>query len=128
MLEQERQHLERFNALMSARHVRPTLLSPLWHIAGYALGAITAKLGPAAAMACTEAVEEVIDAHYESQAQRLDRHDPALKELILTCQKEEQEHRDISRERGARNAPLYPLLTTAIKAGSRLAIWLSKRV
>ena len=39
MAEQERRHLATFAALMIERRVRPTLLSPLWHVAGFALGA-----------------------------------------------------------------------------------------
>ena len=33
--------------------MRPTLFQPLWDKAGFALGAITAAIGPNAAMACT---------------------------------------------------------------------------
>ena len=57
----ERRHLEKFSELIVKRRVRPTVLSPLWHVAGYALGFATAKLGKEAAMACTVAVEEVIE-------------------------------------------------------------------
>ena len=61
MLEQEKQHLDQFNEMMAHRHVRPTALSPLWSVLGFALGAGTALMGKKAAMACTVAVEEVID-------------------------------------------------------------------
>ncbi|HEV8680857.1 MAG TPA: demethoxyubiquinone hydroxylase family protein, partial [Stellaceae bacterium] len=67
MAEQEGRHLAAFDELVRARAVRPTALQPLWHIAGYALGAATALLGERAAMACTVAVEEVIDEHYRDQ-------------------------------------------------------------
>ena len=56
MARQEERHLERFNALMAERRVRPTLLQPVWDIAGFALGAATALIGEKAAMACTDAV------------------------------------------------------------------------
>src|SRR5947207_318952 len=77
MAEQEARHLATFNQLMQSRRVRPTLLQPLWHMAGYALGAATALLGEEAAMACTVAVEEVIDEHYQDQAERLGDAEPA---------------------------------------------------
>ena len=83
MAEQERRHLDGFDALIADRHVRPTLLSPLWHVAGFALGAGTALLGP---------------------------------------------NRDTAIEQGAEEAPGYEMLTGAVKAGSRLAIWLSTRI
>ena len=128
MAEQEQEHLERFNTLMVERRVRPTVLSPLWHVAGYALGAGTALLGERAAMACTVAVEDVIDEHYEKQAQKLDDTESELKAVIEKFQADEREHRDTALEHGATGAPGYPVLSGAIKAGSRLAIWLSERI
>ncbi len=71
MAEQEGRHLAEFDRLLGDRRVRPTALQPLWHVAGFALGAATALLGPKAAMACTVAVEEVIDEHYRRQGEAL---------------------------------------------------------
>ncbi len=68
MAEQEQRHRAQFDRLLGERRVRPTALSPLWHVAGYALGAASALLGEQAAMACTVAIEEVIDGHYARQA------------------------------------------------------------
>src|SRR5260370_1273103 len=82
MAEQEKRHLAAFDDLVRARQVRPTLLQPLWHVAGYALGAATALLGARAPLACTVAVEEVIDEHYRHQAERLGAADPPLSETI----------------------------------------------
>ncbi len=71
MAEQEQAHLRRFDRMIADRHVRPTVFAPLWHVGGFLMGAGTALLGAPAAMACTVAVEEVIDAHYGAQAARL---------------------------------------------------------
>jgi len=128
MKEQEIGHLKSFEHLIVENRVRPTLLQPLWHIAGYALGVSTALMGEKAAMACTAAVEEVIDEHYERQLIRLGSENPALSHLIRTCQEEEREHRDLAFAHGAAEAVAYPLLSRTIKAGSRLAIWLSERL
>jgi ubiquinone biosynthesis monooxygenase Coq7 len=128
MAAQEAVHLQKFDRLMNERRVRPTLLSPVWHMAGFALGAATALMGEKAAMACTVAVEEVIDEHYARQAERLDNDDPALKGLIEECRAEEIEHKHEAEQAGAREAPGYPVLSGAIKTGARLAIWLSSRV
>lgn len=127
MAEQERRHLAAFDALMAERGVRPTALQPLWHVAGYALGAATALLGPRAAMACTVAVEEVIDEHYRAQAERLSDADPELKAAIETARADEIAHRDTALAHEAEQAAGYETLTGAIKAASRLAIWLSTR-
>lgn len=127
MAEQEEKHLKTFDELINERHVRPTLLHPLWHAAGFALGAATAMMGEKAAMACTEAVEEVIDEHYAKQAEELGDEEPELKATIEQFRAEELEHRDTAREHDAAGAPGYELLTAGVKAGSRLAIWLSTR-
>jgi ubiquinone biosynthesis monooxygenase Coq7 len=128
MLAQEEEHLATFNSIMAARGVRPTALEPVWHVAGFALGAATAMLGKEAAMACTVAVEEVIGEHYAGQAARLGDDERELRETITAFRGDELHHRDESLKHGAENAPAYPLLTGAIKAGTRLAIWLSKKI
>jgi 3-demethoxyubiquinol 3-hydroxylase len=128
MAAQEKRHLAEFDQLLVARRVRPTALAPLWHIAGFALGAATALLGVRAAMACTVAIEEVIDAHYADQAERLGDSEPALKATIEEFRGDELEHRAVALEQGARETLGYEVLTTAIKAGSRLAIFLSTRI
>ena len=128
MYDQELVHLEAFDKMMADRRVRPTALQPLWHVAGFALGAATALMGEKAAMACTVAVEEVIDEHYARQAERLGEEEAELKATIEEFRADELEHRDTGLAQGAEEAPAYGLLTGAIKAGSRLAIWLSERV
>lgn len=128
MAEQERRHLAEFDRLLVERRVRPTLLSPVWHVAGWTLGAATALLGEQAAMACTVAVEEVIDEHYAAQAEALGGAEPELKATIEEFRADEVRHRDIGLAHGAEEAPGYGLLTEAVKAGSRLAIWLSSRL
>ena len=127
MLAQEGEHLKRFNALMAARGTRPTALQPLWHVAGYALGAATALLGKEAAMACTVAVEEVIGEHYQEQAAQLGEDEKELRETITAFRDDELHHRDVGLSHGAETAPAYEALTMAIKTGTRLAIWLPKR-
>ena len=128
MAAQEQHHLDRFNALVAGRGVRPTALQPVWDVAGFALGAATALIGPKAAMACTEAVETEIDLHYGAQLDALADSDPELSADIERFRAEELEHRDSARAHGAADAPAYPLLTGAIRAGCRLAIALSKRI
>jgi len=130
MLEQEKQHLETFDKLVGDRKVRPTALLPFWHLAGFALGAGTALLGEKAAMACTVAVEEVIDEHYSDQISELNANgeEEGLQETFETFRLEELEHRQTGLNNGAESALGYELLTGAVKVGSRLAIWLSTRV
>jgi 3-demethoxyubiquinol 3-hydroxylase len=128
MQAQEQVHLDTFSELIARRRVRPTALLPLWHLAGFALGAVTAALGERAAMACTVAVEETIDEHYASQTATLGEDEAPLRETIERFRAEELEHRDIGLEHGAEQAPGYRLITLAIKAGCRLAIKASERI
>jgi ubiquinone biosynthesis monooxygenase Coq7 len=128
MAAQEQRHLDRFNALMVERRVRPTALQPLWSVAGFALGAATALMSEKAAMACTDAVETEIDRHYSEQLEELGSLDPKLSADISEFQAEELEHRATAREHGAQEAVGYPLLSAAIRAGCRVAIELSKRI
>ncbi len=127
MAEAEKRHLARFERLLQERRVRPTLLHPLWNVAGYALGAATALLGEHAAMACTVAVEEVIDEHYQAQAKILGKDDPAIRETILSFRGDEIAHRDLALAQGAEESPGYDLISAVVKTGSRVAIWLSTR-
>src|SRR6186997_1572942 len=112
MAEQEAGHLAEFDKLMARRGVRPTALQPFWSVAGYALGAATALIGPEAAMACTAAVEEEIDAHYSRQLERLehDGDDPELAAMIDRFRADERAHRDTAYAAGAARAPAFPLL------------------
>ncbi|WP_199798674.1 demethoxyubiquinone hydroxylase family protein [Erythrobacter sp. HKB08] len=130
MAAQEEVHRAKFDALMARRGVRPTALQPFWSVAGYALGAGTALLGPEAAMACTAAVEEEIDKHYSEQLDALeeDGSDPELAAMIEQFREEEREHRDTAIAAGAEKAPAYPLLSGAIRLGCRVAIKLAERV
>jgi ubiquinone biosynthesis monooxygenase Coq7 len=123
----EAQHLAQFETLLHERRVRPTLLQPLWSIAGYALGAASALLGERGAMACTVAIEEVIDEHYLAQAEYLAERDPGLQETVLAFRDNEIAHRAAALAHGAAETPGYQVLTAMVKAGSRLAIWLSTR-
>ncbi|MBV8468136.1 MAG: demethoxyubiquinone hydroxylase family protein [Burkholderiales bacterium] len=127
MEEQEREHLARFNQLAAQHRVRPTLLQPLWHLAGFALGAGTALLGEKAAMACTVAVEDVIEEHYARQETVLD-DQPELKATVQQFRAEEVEHRNSAIAQGAEQAAAYPVLYSAISAGTKFAIWLSERI
>ena len=128
MAAQEAAHLRTFSTLVAARRVRPTALLPVWHLAGFALGALTAALGEKAAMACTVAVEDAIEAHYAAQAAELGETEPELKQTIATFRAEELEHRDIGLTHGAAETPGYRLLYRAINTGCRVAIRISERI
>ncbi len=128
MQAQEQVHLDSFARMIAERRVRPTMLLPFWHVAGFALGAVTAALGERAAMACTVAVEEAIDDHYASQSAVLGPDEAALRDTIEVFRAEELEHRDIGLAHEAELTPGYRVLSAVIKAGCRVAIAVSERI
>lgn len=128
MQDQEAVHLARFDALLNAEKVRPTVMTPVWRLAAMALGVGTALIGEKAAHACTEAVEDVIEKHYADQIAELSERDPALAAELTVFRNEELAHHDHAVEHGAREAPAYRLLSAVIKVGCRAAIKVSERV
>ena len=128
MQSQEERHLKTFDEIMVERGVRPTLLQPIWRVAGHALGVTTALMSPSAAMACTVAVETEIDRHYSEQLRALGDDEPDLAATLGRFRDEELEHRDTAIAAGAEDTFGYPLLSAFIRAGCRLAIALSKRI
>ena len=128
MADQEQEHIEKFNELIIEKRVRPTVLLPVWNIAGFALGAGTALMGEKAAMACTVAVEKVIGEHYREQQNLLEDDEKELKKTIAKFEKDELEHHDIGLEHDAENAPGYRVMTKVIEIGCKAAIAISKKI
>ena len=124
----EQVHLSRFDELLSERKVRPTLMSPLWRLAAFTLGAGTALIGDKAAHACTEAVESVIEKHYAGQIDELKDRDPALAAELSKFRDDELMHRDLAIEEGAHEAAAYPLLSAVIQTGCKVAIKISEKL
>jgi len=129
MWDQEKCHRAKFEELIKKHRVRPTVMTPIWNVAGFMLGAGTALLGEKAAMACTVAVETVIVEHYNDQLRTL-LEDPdcnkELMEVITKFRDEEQEHHDTGIDHGAEQAPYYSFLSEVIKRGCKVAIAISK--
>ncbi len=124
----EAHHLSKFDQLVMERGVRPTLLGPAWNSAGFLLGAATALMGEKSAMACTAAVEDVIEKHYASQAEELAAVDPELCETVREFREDELEHKTTAETEGAADAPANRLLSAVIGAGCRVAIKLAEKI
>lgn len=125
---EEQKHLDAFDEFLIDRDVRPTALAPIWNVAGYGLGVVTALMGEKAAHACTEAVETVIEQHYAQQIEQTKDIDPALSATFAEFREDELHHRDIAVDGGAKEAPGYGLLSRVITAGCHLAIKVTSRV
>ena len=128
MADQEQEHIEKFNELILEHRVRPTAFLPLWNVAGFGLGAVTAMMGEKAAMACTVAVEKVIGEHYREQQDFLEDDHKDLRTTIKKFEKDELEHHDIGIDHDAENAPGYNIMKTVIEFGCKTAIAISKKI
>lgn len=134
MWSQEKEHLRAFERMLPRHRARPTALLPIWNAAGFALGFASALLGTRGAMACTVAVESVITEHYDNQIRELladtggSKEHAELLDLLRRCRDDEQDHHDVALEHGTEGVPLYSVLTSAIKAGCRGAIWVAERI
>lgn len=131
MWDQEKFHKQEMERLIRKHRVRPTVMTPFWNVAGFALGAGTALLGEKAAMACTVAVESVIVEHYNSQLRQLmdsKNPDKEILDLITKFRDEELEHHDKGLDHGAEQAPFYDALTNVIKMGCKVAIKISEKI
>lgn len=124
----EQEHLKTFDRLIAERRVRPTLMAPVWRVAGFGLGAVTALMGEEAAHACTEAVEQVIEEHYGRQSEELEGLDNELKYVVDRFREDEIAHKETAVEQGAHQAPAYPALSAVIKLGCRAAIRISEKI
>ena len=130
MLKQEEQHFDYFNQQMIVKQIRPTIMQPIWKVGGFALGFATAFISAKAAMACTVAVEEVIDKHYQQQLNYLQSSsdNSELTKKIFQFQQEELEHRDLAYNNQAKQFLAFKPLYKFISATTKIAIAISKKI
>ncbi|CAO5679736.1 MAG: 3-demethoxyubiquinol 3-hydroxylase [Holosporales bacterium] len=130
MANQEEEHLAYFNTLMIEHNVRPTVLHPLWHVGGYLMGAICAKIDPKLAHACTIAVEDVIDEHYQDQLNELEffPEHKNLQDAISKFKEDEKEHCNTAKKEGGEDHPASMVVNKVVRAITRGAIFLSKKI
>lgn len=144
MRNQELHHLDYFSKKIIDQKVRPTIMQPLWKIGGFALGFATALIDKKSAMACTTAVEETIDDHYQDQINKLEiikqsqvdeaddnKNKEVIDELLDNIKKfqdEEIQHRDIGYDNDAKDFKFYKPLDKFIKFTTKSAIAISKKI
>ena len=124
MAREEQEHLDYFDELIQKRNIRPTRLAPIFDIGASLLGIGTALMGPKAAYVCTEAVEEVIEEHYEMQILQLEGIDKEIQSKIKKFQADEANHKNKGIESGEGR---YPLLKKIINKTTEAAIFLAER-
>ena len=128
MLKKEEEHCKKFSQLLIKYRVRPTIFDPVWKFGAFGLGVLSATLGKKAAMACTEAVEEVIIDHYENQTKYLKGKDKYLEKITDKFAADEKEHMHVAKEYGTGNDIFHQSFKLGVKALSRIAIKVSEKV
>ena len=130
MAEGEKKHVREFNRLIKERSIRPTALLPIWKLAGYSLGALSAVYGKNAIMACTEAVEEVIDKHYSDQIDELDKsgQEDSLLNSLKEFHADEVEHEMIAKKELDETSTALNIFKNLIKIGCKGAIKVSEKI
>ena len=124
----EKEHCEFFEKEINKRNIKPTKLLPLWDLLGVTLGFGSTLLGKKAAMLCTASVEEVIDKHYQSQIDQLEKNENELKRKIIKFREDELHHKDIAYEKGASKEGVYSIFDKIVKTGSKIAIRVSEKI
>ena len=124
----EEEHCDFFENEIRKRKIKPTKFLPLWDLLGVGLGFGSTLLGKRAAMLCTASVEEVIDKHYQSQIDQLDKNENELKKKIIKFREDELQHKDIAYKKGATKKGCYLILDKIIKTGSKIAINISEKI
>jgi ubiquinone biosynthesis monooxygenase Coq7 len=139
MQQQENVHFSYFDAEIKKQKIRPTIMQPIWKIGGFALGFLSAIIDKKAAMACTSAVEEIIEQHYLQQLTILKKEEiflderqkqevTLLKENIEKFRDEELNHRDIAYDNRAAELNYFKPFAAFVKFTTKFAIALSKKI
>ena len=124
MAQEEKEHLDYFNKLAKEKNIKPSKLAPLFDIGAFAMGFGTALIGPKAAYVCTEAVEEVIEQHYNKQIDQLEKIDSDLQKKITKFRNDETHHKETGNKNSDKS---HPILKKLINKTTEVAIFLAER-
>ena len=128
MADEEKEHLDYFNNLANDRNIQPTKLAPIFEVGAFAMGIGSALLGRKAAYVCTEAVEEIIEDHYDNQIDQLDGVDEEIKKKIMKFKEDEIDHKNTAINMGSQTAPGYNILRKIVNSTTKAAIFLAERI
>lgn len=129
-LQSEGEHLRFFDELQCC--YRPSLMLPLWRIAGFLTGFLPALVGTQAVFATIEAVETFVDQHYRNQLNTLAPMAVRDSERVILagfeqCRLDEVHHRDDAAQRRSAEARLpLRLWTTLVGRGSTAAVQVAR--
>jgi ubiquinone biosynthesis monooxygenase Coq7 len=77
---------------------------------------------------CTEAVEEIIEKHYQKQIDQLEGVDKELRKKLVKFRDDEVEHKNTAIDEGSRETFGYSVLRKTINETTKAAIFLAERI
>ena len=131
-LASESEHLRFFDELQCC--YRPSLLLPLWRLAGFLTGFIPALMGKSAVFATIEAVETFVNLHYQDQIDTLSQSarreaEQAILAGFERCRLDEVHHRDEAGRNLSAEASLpLRLWTGLVGVGSKAAVQFARLI
>eukprot|EP00808_Paulinella_micropora_P020504 g78088.t1 len=129
----EEQHVATLEKLLPSYRTRPTLLLPLCHLGGKALGTLSACLGEQVAHTCTVAVQDVLISQYNDQLRELSLNEDLkdvgpLKDVVKEHRDDKEEHHQTGISQSLGENKLLTPLSAIVKAGFSTVVWISSRV
>lgn len=128
-LRAEQRHLAFFEAWLPPAE-RSRLL-PIWRLAGWTLGALSALGGAFMVYRSIDAVESMVDQHYGAQLQALESYPraKALQQQLSRFREDECSHRDEARDLGPANmGPWAQMWRSIVMSGSQLGVLVSRHI
>jgi ubiquinone biosynthesis monooxygenase Coq7 len=128
MAKEEKEHLEYFDNIAQERGIKRTKLAPLFDAGAFMMGVGSALLGQKAAYVCTEAVEEVIEEHYQNQIDQLEGVDNEIREKLKKFKEDEINHKKTAINMGSQKFFGYTFLRSVINKTTKAAIFFAERI
>jgi ubiquinone biosynthesis monooxygenase Coq7 len=103
----------------------PSLLTPLWYVGSFAIGAVAATFGDAASLGFVAETERQVEGHLDEHLRRLPSADGASRAVVAAMRNDEIAHADKARAAGAVELPgiVRDLMRGTAKVMTGTAYW-----
>ena len=123
--DEEQAHLAWCEKRLAELNDRPSVLTPLWYLGSYAIGAATGALGDKWSLGFISETEKQVVQHLDEHLARLPAEDKKSREILLKMRADEMQHDKTAQAAGAYALPKpAKLLMNAVsKIMTRTAYW-----
>jgi ubiquinone biosynthesis monooxygenase Coq7 len=102
---EEADHLNWTAKRLEALGSRPSVLSPLWYVGAFTLGAIAGRLGDRVSLGFLAETERQVEQHLMEHMSRLPQADEASKAVVEQMKEDEIKHRNTALDHGGADLP-----------------------